>query len=109
MGTPLTTTCLTMLRTLLALTVALTLVLTPPSLASMNKVAPGLWVGNQHAAGDLATLAKEGITAVLNVAWDLDIAYPSSAYTGNMEDLTSTWTTSSTPRSALWTATGTPP
>merc|ERR1711991_649816 len=77
---------LTMLRTLLALTVALTLVLTPPSLASMNKVAPGLWVGNQHAAGDLATLAKEGITAVLNVAWDLDIAYPSSAYTGNMED-----------------------
>merc|ERR1711916_396979 len=87
MGTPLTHNhVLTMLRTLLALTVALTLVLIPPSLASMNKVAPGLWVGNQHAAGDLATLAKEGITAVLNVAWDLDIAYPSSAYTGNMED-----------------------
>merc|ERR1711991_85897 len=86
MGTPLTTTCLTMLRTLALTLMTLTLVLTPPSLASMNKVAPGLWVGNQHAAGDLATLAKEGITAVLNVAWDLDIAYPSSAYTGNMED-----------------------
>ena len=52
----------------------------------MDKVAPGLWVGNQHSAGDTQQLRANSITAVLNVAWDLDIRYRLEDYTGNVDD-----------------------
>ena len=53
---------------------------------AMNEVAPGLWVGNQHAAGRPDVLAAANITAVLNVAWDLDIRYAGGEYEGDVSD-----------------------
>jgi protein tyrosine phosphatase (PTP) superfamily phosphohydrolase (DUF442 family) len=42
----------------------------------MDFITERIAVGNRREAADLDLLAQHGCTAVLNVAWDLDIAYP---------------------------------
>lgn len=46
----------------------------------------GIYIGNQHAAANPALLASLNITAVLNVAWDLDIRYDESQYVDTQPD-----------------------
>ena len=38
----------------------------------MDKVRENLWIGNEEAAANIEALKKAGITAVLNVAWDVN-------------------------------------
>jgi hypothetical protein len=54
---------------------------------SINNIIGNIYVGDQHAAGDLNMLRNVyNISAILNVAWDLDIRYPSAAYIGDVRD-----------------------
>jgi len=47
----------------------------------------GIYVGNQYAAGDIDNLIRlYNISAILNVAWDLDIRYPEEDYFGDITD-----------------------
>ena len=75
---------MTMLTTLVLAVVCMTS--TSHALAPLSHVAHNLWVGNQHGAADVAGLAAANITAVLNVAWDLDIEYPPTEYVGSVPD-----------------------
>lgn len=52
----------------------------------MNYIMNRIYVGDQHAAGNLYELQTYNISAILNVAWDLDIRYPFENYTGSIED-----------------------
>ena len=52
----------------------------------MNYIMDRIYVGDQHAAGDMYELQQYNISAILNVAWDLDIRYPRFNYTGSIED-----------------------
>ena len=69
---------------LITITTMLTLASMTTALVPMSKITEGIWVGNQVAAADLSALAAANITGVLNVAWDLDIEYPSSEYIGDV-------------------------
>jgi len=54
---------------------------------NMNLILDRIYVGDQHATGNYFQLLRaNNITAVLNVAWDLDISYPVPNYVGNMAD-----------------------
>jgi len=53
----------------------------------INLILPGIYVGDQYAAGDIDHLVSNlNISAILNVAWDLDIRYPAQEYVGDMDD-----------------------
>jgi len=53
----------------------------------INHIRDGLYVGDQYAAGDIDDLIKlYNISAILNVAWDLDIRYPEQEYIGEIAD-----------------------
>eukprot|EP01095_Lingulamoeba_sp_RSL-Kostka_P004035 TRINITY_DN15126_c0_g1_i1.p1 TRINITY_DN15126_c0_g1~~TRINITY_DN15126_c0_g1_i1.p1 ORF type:complete len:197 (+),score=50.47 TRINITY_DN15126_c0_g1_i1:86-676(+) len=53
---------------------------------SMNYISNRIYVGDQYAAGNVSLLTANNITAVLNVAWDLDIRYDAKYYVGDMSD-----------------------
>jgi len=72
---------------LLVAVVVVLAVFSHQSNASLNAIISRLYVGDQHAAGDLHMLQTAyNISAILNVAWDLDIRYPSAAYVGDFND-----------------------
>jgi len=55
--------------------------------SDINLIRDGIYVGDQYAAGDIDDLIKlYNISAILNVAWDLDIRYPEQEYEGSFED-----------------------
>lgn len=62
------------------------LALLSPAAASMNFIMDSIFVGDQHAAGNIPYLQSNNVSAILNVAWDLDIQYPTPYYVGNMAD-----------------------
>jgi atypical dual specificity phosphatase len=43
----------------------------------LDFITNGIAIGNRHEAADIEILQAHGITAVLNVAYDLDLRYPS--------------------------------
>ncbi|KNC55905.1 dual specificity protein phosphatase [Thecamonas trahens ATCC 50062] len=72
---------------LLAVLMLMAVAATPcAGVAPMSRITDRLWVGNQHAAGNLTLLTEIGITGVVNVAWDLDIMYPASEYVGSLAE-----------------------
>jgi len=55
--------------------------------SDINYIRDGIYVGDQYAAGDIDDLIKlYNISAILNVAWDLDIRYPEPEYIGDISD-----------------------
>jgi len=55
--------------------------------SDINHIRDGLYVGDQYAAGDIDDLIRlYNISAILNVAWDLDIRYPEPEYIGSIPD-----------------------
>jgi protein-tyrosine phosphatase len=42
----------------------------------MNQILDNLWIGDSDSARNLDALKREGITAVLNCAFDLDVVHP---------------------------------
>lgn len=53
--------------------------------AGLNYISDGIFVGDQAAAADIHTLQRTyNVSAILNVAWDLDIRYPTQYYVGDM-------------------------
>eukprot|EP00026_Physarum_polycephalum_P013853 Phypoly_transcript_14305.p1 GENE.Phypoly_transcript_14305~~Phypoly_transcript_14305.p1 ORF type:complete len:253 (+),score=22.32 Phypoly_transcript_14305:1-759(+) len=53
----------------------------------LHYIDDGIYVGNQYAAGDVDELIRlYNISAILNVAWDLDIRYPEPEYVGDISD-----------------------
>jgi len=55
--------------------------------SDINLIRDGLYVGDQYAAGDIDDLIRlYNISAILNVAWDLDIRYPEQEYVGDISD-----------------------
>jgi len=53
----------------------------------INLIRDGLYVGDQYAAGDIDDLVRMyNISAILNVAWDLDLRYPEPEYVGDISD-----------------------
>jgi len=53
----------------------------------INFIRDGIYVGDQYAAGDIDELIDlHNISAILDVAWDLDIRYPEQEYIGDISD-----------------------
>jgi len=56
----------------------------PYVFAGMNYITEGIYVGDQHSAADIYTLQSYNISGILNVAWDLDIHYPTKYFVGDL-------------------------
>eukprot|EP00300_Choanocystis_sp_HF-7_P037120 c53122_g1_i1.p1 GENE.c53122_g1_i1~~c53122_g1_i1.p1 ORF type:complete len:296 (-),score=52.47 c53122_g1_i1:38-925(-) len=56
------------------------LVLATAATANIDYILDSIYIGNQHAAADLPLLQSLNISAILNVAWDLDIRYDQQYY-----------------------------
>jgi len=52
----------------------------------MDFIMDGIFVGDHDSASDIPSLVTNNITAVLNVAWDLDILYTDKDYRGDVYD-----------------------